>query len=357
MFNTTVAAPKVFGAGLIALDLVMSANARAPVRSYAGGTCGNVLAILSFHGWEAYPIARLGEDAASQRVRSDLAQWGVRLEHAACQPTADAPIIVQEIRRGRDGKPTHRFSCACPNCGKWLPVFKPVTRAAIESVSRNLPGTTVFFMDRLSRATLTLAAQSAIEGAIVMFEPSGKADERLVSEALNIAHIVKYADSRLASLDGLMGPEATPQLEVQTLGAEGLRYRRWLNGERSQWRQLRALPAPRLTDSCGSGDWCTAGLLSKLATKGLDGLASADVEQIEAALRHGQALAAWNCGFEGARGGMYACSRAAFNQQIAALMEGDLYLTMSEEFPDAIDEAPACPACGPAIAAQGAAAF
>ena len=76
--------PKVFGAGLIALDVVIGATPEAPVRSYAGGTCGNVLAILAFLGWEAYPIARLNADVASERVRSDLSRWGVHLNHATC---------------------------------------------------------------------------------------------------------------------------------------------------------------------------------------------------------------------------------------------------------------------------------
>ena len=39
---TSVAKPKVFGTGLIALDLVLGLNPLSPVRSWAGGTCGNV---------------------------------------------------------------------------------------------------------------------------------------------------------------------------------------------------------------------------------------------------------------------------------------------------------------------------
>ena len=36
---------KVVGAGMIALDLVIGSDPEAPVRSWAGGTCGNVLSI------------------------------------------------------------------------------------------------------------------------------------------------------------------------------------------------------------------------------------------------------------------------------------------------------------------------
>jgi sugar/nucleoside kinase (ribokinase family) len=54
-------------------------------------------------------------------------------------------------------------------------------------------------------------------------------------------------------------------------------------------------------DAAGSGDWCTSGLLDKLA-RGLSWAEEASAEQLREAVRHGQALAAWNCGFEGARG-------------------------------------------------------
>ena len=36
----------------------------------------------------------------------------------------------------------------------------------------------------------------------------------------------------------------------------------------SNWMHLKAVPAPRLADTCGSGDWCTAGLIAKAAVGG-----------------------------------------------------------------------------------------
>lgn len=338
--------PKVFGTGLIALDLVLGLDPASPVGSWAGGTCGNVLSILSYLGWETYPIARMNGDPASERVRVDLARWGVRLDFASCGPTAHTPIIIQEIKRGRDGKPRHRFSRSCPNCGQWLPSYKPVTTAAVETVSPALKGASVFFLDRLSRAALTLAKDAANRGAVVVFEPSGKGSEKHMAEAVRLAHIVKYADQRLAELSGLMGEDASTILEVQTLGERGLRFRHRLGRSPSDWTHLDAVMAPRLADSCGSGDWATAGLLAKVAGAGAVGLREASVNSIRGALRYGQALAAWNCGFEGARGGMYAVPRDAFDAQIAAVLDGRLRCagepisTIAEE---GIVDCPACP--------------
>lgn len=335
--------PRAFGTGLIALDLVMSANPNRPVQSWAGGTCGNVLSILAYLGWESYPIARMNGDPASERVRADMSRWGMKLDFAGCEPTSHTPIIIQEIRRGRDGLPTHRFSWACPRCGQWLPSFKPVTRQAVDLVGDGLDGSQVFFMDRLSRAALTLAARAADAGAVVMFEPSGKSDPRLFAEALKLAHIVKYADQRLSEAAGTMESHSATILEIKTMGNEGLRYRHRL-AKLSDWIHLPSVNAPQYLDSCGSGDWCSAGLLSKIAGGGLAGMKSASVDSLRSALRYGQALAAWNCAFEGARGGMYAVERDHFDDLVQQILNGHLRDPIPTPTATA-EEAIKCPAC------------
>lgn len=344
---TSFAKPRVFGTGFISLDLVLRLDPRSPVCSWAGGTCGNVLSILAYLGWDAYPIARMNGDPASERVKADMAQWGVHLDFTSCGPTAHTPIIIQEIKRGRDGKPKHRFSWSCPKCGKWLPSFRPVTTAAVDTVTPELDNTSVFFFDRLSRAALSLAKEAAERGAVVVFEPSGKGNYKLMAEAVSLAHIVKYADQRLASIEGVMDDGAATIVEVQTLGEQGLKYRHRFRRSSSEWIHVNALPAPRLTDACGSGDWCTAGLLAKVATRGLVGLREGGADGLSAALRYGQALAAWNCGFEGARGGMYAVDSDSVDTQVAALLAGQF-----EDLADIVDEPKSgglidCPACSP----------
>ena len=341
----TITRPKVFGTGLVALDLVVGPDTDTPVRSWAGGTCGNVLSILAYLGWDAYPIARMNDDVASDRVRADMQHWGVRLDWTGCTPTTHTPIIVQKIRRGRDGRTGHRFSWSCPHCGKWLPRFKAITVGAVEKVRPALAGASVFFLDRLSRAALTLAAEASARGALVVFEPSSKSTDKLMAEALALAHVVKYAGSRLAGIGGVMAEDSATLLEVQTLGEHGLRYRHRLGRRATAWVSLKAVPAPRIADTCGAGDWCTAGLIAKAAVGGREGFRRAGVRGIRAALRHGQVLAAWNCGFEGARGGMYAVSRQTFKGQIAALLNGRLDNADSVPTGHISTQVVTCPAC------------
>ena len=344
---TSLNQSRVFGTGLIALDLVIGRDPETPVRCWAGGTCGNVLSILAYFGWDAYPIARMNGDVASERVRADMGRWGVHLDWTTCPPTTHTPIIVQEIRRGKDGRSEHRFSWSCPYCGKWLPSFKAITVDAVERVKPALAGASVFFLDRLSRATLTLATEASSCGAVVVFEPSSKESGKLMAEAIALAHIVKYADSRLAGICGVMADDSAALLEVQTLGEQGLKYRHRLGRGTSNWMHLKAVPAPRHADACGSGDWCTAGLIAKAAVGGQEGLCRAGARGVRSALRYGQALAAWNCGFEGARGGMYAVSRHAFKNEINRLLNGrfdSLEGASVGNIPTHVVTCPACPA-------------
>ena len=59
---------------------------------------------------------------------------GVHFDWTRCAPTTPTPIVVEEIRRGRDGRPRHRFSWSCPRCGEWLPPFRAITVNAVERI-------------------------------------------------------------------------------------------------------------------------------------------------------------------------------------------------------------------------------
>ena len=342
---SSVGQRKIFGTGLIALDQVIGLDPRTPVRCWTGGTCGNVLSILAWLGWDAYPVARMNDDAASEYVREDMAHWGVHLDWITCAPTTHTPIIVQEIRRGRNGRPKHRFSWSCLRCGEWLPPYRAVTVNAVEAIKPALADASVFFLDRLSRATLTLAADASARGAVVVFEPSTKATDKLMTEALALAHVVKYADDRVDSLQDAMEDWSAALLEVRTLGEKGLEYRHRLGRGTSNWIHLKAVSAPRLADASGCGDWCTAGLIAKAAVGGQNGLRRTAARGVRAALRYGQTLAAWNSCFEGARGGMYAVTLREFDRQVTSLWDGQLDEIKEEAVRDKGTKVVTCPAC------------
>jgi len=318
--------PTIVGAGLLALDVVVNeVTAEAP-KYYAGGTCGNVLTILSFLGWRARPVARLKDDTPAAWLLEDLEEWGVDTSLVSQTSDGSTPVIIERIREASDGTPFHSFSLRCPCCRAYLPGYKSIRGRDTDELSDALSTHQVFFFDRVSRGTLNLARTSADSGALVVFEPSGIGDARLFREAWSLAHVVKYSNDRLrdiADLDLNSSVRNHLLLEIETLGASGLRFRTRLPySSANRWKTLQVIPTPTFTDAAGSGDWCTAGILHKLARGGLRGFRRVDEDRLARALRYGQALATWNCAFESARGGMYEVSKAQFDRQIRALLSG-----------------------------------
>jgi hypothetical protein len=293
--------PAIVGSGFVALDIVLSVDPTQPIRNYAGGTCGNVLAILSFLGWHSLPFVRIGRDAASALILGDLSRW--KVDTRLIQREASGvltPVIVQENIRKKNGEPTHRFSWSCPQCGSYWPSFRSITRDQAKAVPESIAGCDVFFFDRSSPGTIHLAEQTALRGALTVFEPSGIGDLGVFRRAAKASTIIKYAVDRIKKLPR----DVSPLLEIRTRGKDGLDYR-W---QRGPWRHLGIVNRTGVIDTSGAGDWLTAGLLSKVGNEGIKTFSRLLEGNIIEALKHGQALAAWNCGFEGARGAMYHAS-------------------------------------------------
>lgn len=306
--------PKAYGAGFVALDLLLSLESPEQVAAYAGGTCGNVLTILAYLGWDSFPITRIGLDPAGMALRSDLRRWGVRDDFLLEEDSFVTPIVVQQNRRLKNGDVSHRFIWQCPSCGKYLPTFRPVTKSAASELLAKADTVDTFFFDRVAPATLALAEASAQRGAVVVFEPSSYRDDKLFEKALRIAHIVKYSRERLS---GVRLPRASrPYLQIETLGKAGLRYR--FKGQR--WKTLEGFAIGDVADTSGAGDWCTAGTLSRIAVGGMAGLPD-DEGEVREALMYGQRLSAINCRYEGARGLMYRLSQKQLNRAVESLRE------------------------------------
>ena len=314
--------PSVYGTGLISLDIIVSTRPKEHYH-WSGGTCGNVLTILSYLGWESFPIARLNSDTASVHVKADMERWGVHLDYAEQSPTTSTPIIVQENLINRQGVPVHKFHWRyCPTCGARLPNHRAVTLSATERIKDDVSQATLFFFDRTSPGAIDLAKHFKRIGAIIFFEPSAKSDLKQLKQALMLADIVKYSDKRcLEPMSDIKGATSA-FLEIHTLGSEGLRYRTHVSSKLSRsWKKLSTFQAREFKDSCGCGDWTSAGLISRLCNRKAARLRELSENSVINALNYGQALAVWNCDFEGARGGMYRVRKPTFEKHIQQILK------------------------------------
>ena len=311
------AVPTICGTGLIALDVVVTSSTVNSPRFWAGGTCGNVLAVLGFLGWKPVAVGRLKEDAAGEFVSADLARWHVDVRYLSLKPRCSTPIVVEEISKSKAGLPRHRYLWTCPGCGAYLPTFRALPIRIAQELESGLSTPAVFFFDRVSPGILTLARRFAREGSIIFFEPSAAGEPKYFQEALQLAHVVKYSHQRVRGLVDLLA-RSSPLLQIETLGEDGLRFR--TTAGNGPWIEMPSCDVPVVRDTAGSGDWCSAGIISKIGTLRPAGLANISRTELERALRYGQALAAWNCGFEGARGGMYRTTPMKFHRALKKIL-------------------------------------
>lgn len=310
------------GTGLVILDLVFDQDSRDLYIVRSGGSCGNVLAILSYLGWKTYPVARLGQDRGAEIILEDLARFGVDTRFISQEQSTTTPAIVEIIRDSSDRSRTHSYSLHCPQCGNYLLRYKSVSKEMAERVLREMCQAKVFYFDRASRGSLTLARHYRDHGALTVFEPSSIREERLFKEATRVAHILKYSFERLPDISNVSGSEGVP-LEIQTLGRGGLRYRwRGRNKSESAWQYLSAYSVYNIVDEAGAGDWCTAGIIHSLGRYGSASFWRTRLKGLEKALQLGQALAAVNCSFPSARGAMHSLAPSETDVLVRELISG-----------------------------------
>ena len=346
-FKVPGKAPTCIGAGFAALDVVLNGDDAADLLAFAGGSCCNIVTILSYLGWASQIIARIGNDEPGDLLVRDIRSWNVGIGGLCVDGAVGTPIVIERLLRDRDGRTRHRFEWRCPCCDRWLPRYQPITLSQADKRVGALPAPGVFIMDRTSPAIRRLAKRFRDAGALVVFEPVSVGELGHFRECTRLAHVVKYSHERLGQArDAMKGMR--PWLEIETFGPDGLRYRRHRKGDSGRWQQLDAFPVGEVTDVVGSGDWCTAGLLHSAAREGCEAFRMASDAVMRQSLLFGQALASVNCRYVGARGAMYKLSIRALQNEVNGLLGASRRVKEVTPEPASIGNVPLrliCPDC------------
>lgn len=313
--------PTCIGTGLLALDAVINIENNIYPQLYAGGSCGNVLSILAFLGWNALPVARLADNRASRILECDLKHWDVDTSFIEHTSTGSTPIIIHRILKDAQGKPKHKFEFKDPDNGNWLPQYKPLLAKNVSNLTNSLPRTSVFYFDRVTRASIELAKFYKNQNSLIFFEPSANSDTQLFEEALAIAHVVKFSSDRIKNYQSTYRTSSA-LLEIETLGTQGLRYR--INRVNpTEWVSLPSFHISTVMDAAGAGDWTTAGFINYLFQDSNASLVEELFDSpIEKYLTDAQALGALNCCYPGARGLMYNLTLEELTTQVSLIQEG-----------------------------------
>lgn len=296
------------GAGLVVLDIILNDNKKTEPLLMAGGSCGNVLTILSFLGWDSYPVVRLDGSEATQLILEDLIKNNVKTSLISKKADESVPIIIHRILNDRNDNSKHRSEFRSPMTGNWLPNFKPILDNNLSDLKSKLPLASFYYFDRLNRSSIELAKINKKNGATIFFEPSSIDNEKMFAEALAITDIIKISNNRISDYKNKF-QETDVTLEIITLGPEGLDFR-YKNNE---WSHSESIKIDRFINSAGAGDWCSAGIIETLSEipKYLDNLNN---EEILDCLNYGQKLGAINCLYSGTRGLMEYMDKKELNR-------------------------------------------
>lgn len=303
--------PRLVGTGLLALDLIVQHEPEGQrLSSSGGGTCGNVLAILARLGWQASWLGCMEPSASGRKVLAEMHRSGVRTHTS--NEAAPVPIFAHHIHTDADGKARHWFSDDCPICSRRLPRYVCPSDAWLLRQTHRVGEADVFFVDRLSAGVLDLAQLARERGALVVYEPSSGSDAPWMADMIAIADVVKFSSDRANAL-----PRKTPPNErvlwVETYGRKGSRWSLGRVGAHDAVTP--AVTNPAAIDACGAGDWFTSTLLLGLAQMQKKP-ADLPFEQLSAVMQRATGVAAWSCGFLGARGGLYDASVYALFDQL-----------------------------------------
>nr|WP_238324792.1 PfkB family carbohydrate kinase [Paenarthrobacter aurescens] len=259
------------------------------MRVSPGGTATNVARALQSLGWDAQLVGTVGTDPAGQFLRSELETEGVGVQHLRNDDDWTTPVVLQMEYRG-----DHVWRFRCPICATAFAKHRPTPHEIARTMVRDCATPDVFFFDRVSLFTLTLAEEWSRKGSFVVFEPATLGRVQLFDRAIKIAHMVKFSSERAPAFKERLSAESTATL-VETLGADGAQVR--LAGQQT-WKHYAPQPVIDKVDSAGAGDWTTAGLLDQLVVSSGEEV-TVNPESIARAVTNGQSLGALACSWEG----------------------------------------------------------
>jgi fructokinase len=284
--------PVVAGTGLTALDVIYAGNLGGPLKAL-GGSCGNVLISLAMLGHSVAPVISIGADSHGDFLVDALRHAGCETRFVFRASIEGSPVIVEHIDVGRA---QHWFSLSCPGTDQSFPRWRSIDENQVRSARAALEEISVFYTDRLSPAIVSAMEAAHGAGALVVFEPASRGDDdNLFARALKTVSILKISGDTTGQYD-IACEETLAMVVIRTHGSKGLTAT--FQGTEKFFPPT---AAPRLVDTCGSGDMVTTGLLDYLLTHWRESSRWLAAD-IYAGVEAGQQLAAINCAFAGARG-------------------------------------------------------
>ena len=261
-----------------------------------GGTCGNVMCMLSHLGWDAYPQVVLDCSEQGARLADGLASYGCRPDFVENRPDGGTVLLRCTHKQDKDGNHVATFRATGPasRFAKRHPLReRDEAPAFLESLSF-VPD--VYFFDLDAAGHRRIAAALREKGSLVYFEPERFEGKNTEMTCVKVSDIVKFSGEKVA--DTSFCGAFSDKLFIQTLGSEGVRFS--LRG--GEWVSLPPVPVEKVVDWEGAGDWTTSAFIDALGKSGSLSMASLTEDRVKDALMEAQKVASRSVGYMAPKG-------------------------------------------------------
>ena len=254
------------------------------VAEEVGGTCGNVMCLLSSFGFESYPQVSLDDSPEGRKIKADLEWYGCDTRFVTNTPDGGTTLLRVTHKQNPDGTPKIAVRVGSPG-GSRFPKRKFLrvrdeAPAFVEALTAEfIPD--FYFFDAPAAGHRHIARDLRAKGTVVWFEPSGVSTNADL-ESIALSDIVKFSNEEIP--DASFADGFHDKLFVQTLGKDGLRYK-FRDG---QWKTLPPVPVKKVVDTEGAGDCATAGAIYTIARSGkrFDELEEEDIVHVLTEAQH-----------------------------------------------------------------------
>ena len=267
------------------------------VAEEVGGTCGNVMCLLSNFGLETYPQVSLDDSPEGRIIAEDLERYDCDMRFVTNTQDGGTTLLRVTHKRNPDGSPKVSVRAGSPGGSrfprrKFLRARDQAPAFVDALTSQFIPD--FYFFDSPAAGHRYIARELRTMGTTVYFEPSSistKAD----LESVSLSDIVKFSDENVPDIS--FADAFKDKLFVQTCGKEGLRFK--LRG--GEWKTLPGIPNDNVVDTEGAGDWTTTAIIYGIVRTGKP-FAELNEEDVVPILMEAQRIASEKVSHLGSKG-------------------------------------------------------